>query len=163
MKLTISQKGILKGVIKNGLDSGTLIDLIVRFDSAPDFFEKRDFGFPNTFYYHRISRREVVGVLINTYDYTKKDAVKELDDLTEKFGISIINRKDSDVNYENIVRDANKKAIKKNKNVKKIGTEDIIIIGGFLREKINFVHSTDFSFRETCKELEMNAFNITRD
>ena len=69
MKLRISQVGTFKGVVKNGIDSGTLIDLIVRFGSAPDFFEARGFGFPNMFYCHRISRREVVGVLLNSYDF----------------------------------------------------------------------------------------------
>ena len=73
--LTIGQSAELKGFIKNGLDSSTLIDLIVRFDSAKDFFEKSGFGFSNIFYCHRISRKEVVdkyGVWGEKMNYGKK-------------------------------------------------------------------------------------------
>ena len=38
----------------------------------------------------------------------------------------------------------------------KIGEKDIVIIGGFLREKVNFMHSDDEDFLKTCEELGIN-------
>ena len=35
----------------------------------------------------------------------------------------------------------------------KIGEKDIIILGGFVREKINFGHSDDEGLLKTCEEL----------
>lgn len=160
--ITIGQFAELKGFVKNGLDSSTLVDLIIRFDSAKDFFEKRGFSFPNIFYYHRISRKEVIGILINKFKYPKKDAASKLDNLTHDFNMRVIERNpETDSNFESIVEAANAKAAQQNQKLK-IGEQDIIILGGFLRENVSIVHSADVGMLATCKELGINSINITR-
>ena len=79
-----------KGFIKNGLDSSTMINLIVCFDSKFDEFRKRGFAFPpNLFYYHEISRSEVIGVLINEYNFTEEEAKESLKKLIGQFYLGI--------------------------------------------------------------------------
>ncbi len=52
-----------KGFVKNGLDSSTIINLISVFDGKFDEFRKNGFTFPsNLFFYHEISRSEVIAV-----------------------------------------------------------------------------------------------------
>ncbi len=59
------------------------------------------------------------------------------------------------MDHEQLVEKANKKILKRDSRLK-IGGADICIIAGFLREKVNIVHSGDKAFLETCKELGLN-------
>ncbi|MFH1052868.1 MAG: hypothetical protein V1740_00455 [Candidatus Woesearchaeota archaeon] len=147
-----------KGFVKNGFDSSTIINLITVFDSNYDKFRKRGFTFPpNLFFFHEISVPETIGVLINKHKLTKEEAKEALNKLIANFNLSkIIRKSDLDLDYEKIVEEANKRVVNKDPKLK-IGEQDIIIIGGFLREKINFVHSGDSGFLKTCEELNINT------
>ena len=148
----------LKGFIKNGLDTSTIINIIVNFDSEFLEFQQRGFTFPpNLFFYHEISWSETIGVLIHEHKFTKEEAVTALKKLIAKFNLQKIVRFDSDELFETLVEEANQRIVQKLNNSRlKIGDHDIIIIGGFLREKVNFVHSGDEGFLKTCEELGVN-------
>ena len=149
----------LKGFIKNGLDTSTIINVIVSFDSEFEEFRKRGFTFPpNLFFYHDISWPETIGVLINEHKFTKEEAIESMKKMISKFNITKIQRRDSDDLFEKMAKEANQRVIKKfNNPMLKIGEQDIIIVGGFLREKITFIHSGDQGFLKTCEELGLNT------
>ncbi len=155
---TLSGTAKLKGFVKNGLDSSTLINLIVVFDSKADELKQRGFTFPpHTFCYHKVSKSEVIGVLINKHKFTLEEAYQSLDKLVSQLSIDMIDRRDSDEMFEKLAEEANNEVVKKLNNLRlKIGEKDIIIMGGFLREKVNFVHSDDEGFLKTCEELGIN-------
>lgn len=148
-----------KGFIRNGLDSSTLINLIVVYDGKYESFKQRGFTSPpNLFYYHEISRSEVIGVLINEHGFTKNEAIEALNKLVDEFNLSkIIRVSELDVPFEIAVEQINDKVVAKhnNKNLE-IGAQDVIIIAGFLRSNINFVHSGDQGFLKTCEEFGIN-------
>lgn len=158
---SLSGMATFKGFIKNGMDSSTMINLIVCFDSKFDEFKKRGFTSPpNLFYYHEISSMsEVIGVLINEHNFTEKEARESLKKLIDEFNLNVIVRDEStDESYEKIVEEANNRVVKKENDGKlKIGEQDVIIIGGFLKNKINCVHSGDKGFQKTCEELGLNV------
>src|SRR3989338_2103693 len=156
---TMSSMATLKGFIKNGFDTSTIINIIVSFDSEFGEFQKKGFSFPpNLFFYHEVSWSETIGVLINHHKFTKEEAVTALKKLIIKFNLQRIVKFNSDELLENLVEEANQRVVQKFNNPRlKIGVHDIIIIGGFLREKINFVHSGDEGFLTTCEELGINT------
>lgn len=149
----------LKGFVKNGLDSSTLINLIVVFDSEISELGQRGFTFPpHLFFYHQISKPEVIGVLINKHNFTPEEAYQSFSRLVSQLDLQMIERRDSDELFEKLAEEANRKAIQKSNNPRlKIGENDAIILGGFVREKINFVHSDDEGFLKTCEELGINV------
>lgn len=154
-----------KGFIKNGLDSSTMINLIVAFDSNSDEFKRKGFTSPpNLFYHHEISRSETIGVLINEFEFTKEEAIEAYNKLVNQFNLSKIKRIASiDNSYEKLVEEANANLVKKeNNHGLNIGGPDIIIIGGFLREKISFVHSGDNAFLKTCEILGINTIPMPK-
>ncbi|MBI2147793.1 hypothetical protein HYU19_04950 [Candidatus Woesearchaeota archaeon] len=78
-----------------------------------------------------------------------------------KFNLTKIQRIDSDYLFEKMVEEANQRVVQKYSNQRlKIGEQDIIIIGGFLREKINIIHSGDRGFLKTCEELSLNTIPL---
>ena len=88
---SISGAAAFKGFIKNGLDSSTLINLIVVFDSKFEEYRKRRFTFPpNLFYYQEISVPEVIGVLINKHGFTKNEAIEAFKRLVNEFNLTKI-------------------------------------------------------------------------
>ncbi len=162
---SLSGMANLKGFIKNGLDSSTLINLIIVFDSEFKEFKNKGFTFPpNLFYYHEISRPETIGVLINRCNFSKKEAISAFDKMINQFGLRKIKRKESiDKDYELLVEDANERVFRTSKDSKlKIGIQDIIIIGGFMREKINLIHSGDRGFLKTCEELNLQIIPMPK-
>lgn len=161
---TLSGMAMLKGFIKNGLDSSTIINIIVSFDSEFEEFQQKGFTFPpNLFFYHEVSWPETIGVLINEHKFTKEEAVTALKKLIVKFNLQRIVRFDSDELFEKLVEEANQRVVQKFNNPHlKIGDNDIIIIGGFLRDKINFVHSGDEGFLKTCEELSINTVPLPK-
>ncbi len=148
----------LKGFVKNGLDSSTFINLIIVFDSKTNELSQRGFTFPpHTFFYHKVSRPEVIGVLINKHNFTQEEAYDSFNRLVSQLDLQLIERRGADEMFEKIVERANKEVVKRSNNSRlRIGEKDIIIIGGFLREKVNFVHSDDEGFLKTCEELGIN-------
>lgn len=161
---SLQEMGSFKGFVKNGLDSSTIINLIIVFDSEFNEFKRRGFTFPlNLFYYHEISQTESIGVLINKHNFTKNEAIGALNKLIEKFNLKQIKRIPSDELYEKLAEEANNKIIKEhNRPDLKIGEQDIIIIGGFIKEKITFVHSGDEGFLKTCEELKINTVRLPK-
>ncbi len=154
-----------KGFIRNGLDSSTLINLIVVYDGKYESFKQRGFTSPpNLFYYHEISRSEVIGVLINKHGFTKNEAVEALNKLVNEFNLSkIIRVLEVDAPFEKLVEEANKRIINKYNNQElRLGEPDVIIIAGFLRNNLNFVHSGDEGFLKTCEELGINIIPIPK-
>ena len=154
-----------KGFVKNGLDSSTLIKIIVVFDSDFSEFKRRGFAFPpNLFYYHEISWPETIGILINKHKFTKEEAKNSLKKLIKQFNLQKIKRNAlTDESYETLVEEANQRVVDKYQNPNlRIGDQDIIIIGGFLRSKINFVHSGDKGFLKTCEELGLNTIPLPK-
>lgn len=123
-------------------------------------FEKMDSRFPqNLFFYHEISRTEVIGVLINKHKFTVQEAREAFDAMVTEFDLGkIVHIPQTDTLYKKIVENANKAVVKKfgNPNLE-IGEADTLIIAGFLRENITFVHSGDQGFLKTCEELKMNV------
>ena len=96
--------------------------------------------------------------MINEHKFTKDEAITGLKKLIDKFNLQKIIRFDSDELLEKMVEEVNQKVIQKFNNLRlKIGEHDVMIIGGFLREKINFVHSGDAGFLKTCEELGINV------
>ena len=156
---SVSSVAVLKGFIKNGLDSSRLINLIMVFDSNFDEFRRIGLNFPpNLFYYHEVSWSETIGILINEYCFKKEEAKSSLKNLIKNFSLSVIKREESDETYEKLAEEANRRVLERSKNLKlEIGEKDIIIIGGFLKEGITFAHSGDKGFLETCKELKINV------
>ena len=120
---------------------------------------QRGFTFPpHTFFYHKVSRSEVIGVLINKHHFIPDEAYQSFNKLVSQLGLQIIERRDSDEIFERLVVEANNKVVQKLNNPRfKIGEKDIIILGGFIREKINFAHSDDEGFLKTCEELGINT------
>ncbi len=152
----------LKGFIKNGLDTSTIINVIVNFDSEFKEFQQRGFTFPpNLFFYHEISWPETIGVLINEHKFTKEEAITGLKKLVSTFNLQKIVRFDSDELFEKLVKETNQKVMEKYNNSRlQIGENDVTIIGGFLREKITFIHSGDEGFLKTCEELAINVIPL---
>ena len=111
------------------------------------------------FYYHEISKSEVIGVLINDYGFTKDEAIDALNKLVNEFSLSKITRvPDLDASFELLVEETHKKVVDKNNNkMLEIGVPDVIIIAGFLRNNLNFVHSGDQGFLKTCEELRISS------
>src|SRR3989338_9440358 len=93
----VSGMAKLKGFIKNGLDTSTIINIIVSFDSEFGEFQKKGFSFPpNLFFYHEVSWSETIGVLINHHKFTKEEAVTALKKLIIKFNLQRIEKFNSD-------------------------------------------------------------------
>ncbi|MDI6738419.1 MAG: hypothetical protein QME12_07985 [Nanoarchaeota archaeon] len=155
---SIQSMGELKGFVKNGIDSSTLINLIVVFHAEFDEFRARGFTFPpNLFHYHEASYSEVIGVLINKHGFSKEKAKESFEKLKQEFGLQEIKRIDSDEDYEKRVKETNKEVVRKEDNPKlEIGCTDSVIIGGFLRARMNIIHSGDEGFLKTCKAMDMN-------
>lgn len=161
---SLSSMATLKGFIKNGLDSSAIINIIVSFDSEFEEFQQRGFTFPpNLFLYHEVSWSETIGVLINKHKFTKEEAITALKKLITTFNLQKVVRLDSDELFEKLVEEANQRVVQKSNNPRlKIGEHDVMIIGGFLREKINFAHSGDEGFLKTCEELGVNTIPLLR-
>lgn len=153
----------IKGIVKNGLDSSTLINIIVAFAGDFNQFKKGHFAFPpNLFYYHEISVSEVIGVLINQYHFTKIEAKEAWQNLCNTFLLEKITR-ESDNLLEQHVQTYNQRVVEKTQNQRfHIGPNDVIIIAGFLAEGITIVHSGDTGFLKTCEELGLNIIPLAK-
>ena len=105
---TMSSMVKLKGFIKNGFDTSTIINVIVSFDSEFEEFRQRGFTFPpNLFFYHEVSWSETIGVLINEHKLSKEEAITALRKLIAKFNLQKVVRLDFDDLLEKLVEEAN--------------------------------------------------------
>lgn len=148
---------ILKGMVKNGLDTSRLINLIVCFES-PEEFRMEDFPVPpNLFFINDISFSEALGILIHYFNMSEKTAKRKILDWIDKFSLQRIRYDMVCESYEEVVRQANLKVVGKKNESYRIGESDVKIISGFLKEKVNIVHARDKGLEETCKELRLNV------
>ena len=151
---------IFKNVIKFGLDSSVIYDIITEFESK-EYFMKKGYQFPKyLLYYHEASFNEVVGLLINKKKMSFENAKKTMKQFIDDFNLECINRNDKSKEYEEIVRKANDDLVNENNEDYKIGSIDIIIIAGFLQNKITLVEVRDRNFEKTCEKLDIKCFRF---
>ena len=68
-----------------------------------------------------------------------------------------------DAPFEKSAEQANGAVVRKCNDPRlRIGVQDAIIIGGFLRNKMNFIHSGDKGFLKTCEELNINTVPLPK-
>ena len=155
-------KLILKNPIKNGLDTSRLVNLIICFDS-PEEFRIEGFSFPpNSFYIHEVSFNEAVGILIEKFNFDQKKAISKVKEWKKEFGTLEIKKDGNSEQYEKIVENTNEEVVREKGDDYKIGSSDIIIIAGFLKEKINIIYVRDKGFEETCKKLGLNVIETPK-
>lgn len=150
----VRQGYILKGNIlvgdlftKYGLDANVLVDLVL-YPKAKEYFQQKGYSFPDKFLctLHQCIG-EAKGVLINRYNYSLEQADQELNKIMEDFMIE----KSPAVVIEDdilIVEEIGQKY--------KLNEEDVPIIYGFWKLKINIVVVRDRAFENSCKELNIN-------
>lgn len=149
------KKYLLKGSIlvgelftKYGLDTNVLVDLVL-YPKAKEYFQQRGYSFPDKFLC-TLSQciGEAKGVLINKYGYSQEKADHELNIIFEEFMIE----KPPPVLIEDDIR-----IVEEIGQKHQLNEEDVPIIYGFWKLKINIVVVRDNAFEETCKELNINA------
>lgn len=148
----------IKGsIIKNGLDTSRLVNLIICFDS-PEEFKMNGFPAPpNLFFINEISFSEAKGILINRFKYAADKATNIIRKWKSEFCISEIKKDKNSEDFEKIVRKENIEIVKQLGPSYMMHDPDIIIVAGFLREKINIIHAKDKGLEETCKKLGFNV------
>lgn len=146
---------ILKGNVlvgdmftKYGLDANVLVDLVL-YPKAKEYFQKRGYSFSDKFLctLHQCIG-ETKGVLINRYGYSEEKANKEIDRIIKEFMIE----KSPAVVVEDDISVVEEIGQKYGLN-----EEDVPIIYGFWKLKINIVVVRDNAFESTCKELNINV------
>ena len=155
------QSGLLlkANIIKNGLDTSRLVNLITVF-SSPEDFKMAGYPFPpHLFFVSDISFNETVGILINKFNKTKDWAIKQIQLWYASFNLQRISEEHIE-KFIPLIREINEAIVKELGESYMIGEEDIRIIACFLKEGVNIVHSFDKGFKETCKELNMNIADI---
>lgn len=147
--LVLSSSGVIGEMFtKWGLDTNVLVDLIL-YPKAVDYFKKRGYSFPGKFLCTLCQCiGECKGVLINYYGYSEEKANKEINRILEEFMIE----KSSAVVVENDIKMVEEIGKKHGLN-----DEDVPIIYGFWKLKINIVVVRDVAFENTCKELNINV------
>ena len=150
----VRQGFILKGNIlvgnlftKYGLDANVLVDLVL-YTKAKEYFQERGYSFPDKFLctLHQCIG-ETKGVLINRYNYSAEKADQEINKIMEEFMIE----KSPAVVVENDIKVVEEMGQKYGLN-----EEDIPIIYGFWKLKINIVVVRDKAFENACRELNIN-------
>ena len=150
----------LKGVIKVGLDSSVIYDIITELESK-EYFKGKGYQFPKyLLYYHEASFNEIVGLLINKKNMKFDEAKKKIKQFIDDFNVECIKRDDKSKEYEEIVRKANEDVVKEYGKDYGIGEMDIKIIAGFLQNKMTSIEVRDKGFEKTCEKLDMNHFKF---
>lgn len=133
---------------KYGLDTNVLVDLIL-YPKAVEYFRQRGYSFPDKFLC-TLSQciGETKGVLINKYNHSKEKADKKIDRILEKFMIEKLPKVFIEDDIEIVEGIGQKYSLNK---------EDVPIIYGFWKLKVNIVVVRDNAFENTCNELNINA------
>ena len=155
------KSGILlkANIIKNGLDTSRLVNLITVFTS-PEEFKMAGYPFPpHLFFVSDISFNETVGILIHKFNKTKDWAIAQIRLWYASFNLQRISEEHIE-KFIPLVRETNATIVKEFGENYRIGDEDTKIIACFLKEGVNIVHSSDKGFKETCKKLNMNIADI---
>lgn len=147
--VVLSSSGVIGDLFtKYGLDTNVLVDLVL-FPKAKEYFQKRGYSFPDKFLCTlRQCIGEAKGVLIHRYGYSEEKANQDLDRIFEEF---MIEKSPTVVIEEDIeiVEEIGQKY--------SLNEEDVPIIYGFWKLKINIVVVRDTAFENTCKELNINV------
>lgn len=162
VKVFVSQGITITGVIKNGLDTSRFVNMIVCFQEPSEFIVDGIPMPPNLFFINQITISETYGILLNEFGFTKLDAKQSIQKWIEGLNIQKIDRDDKTISYEPIVKKTNDEVVNKKGEKYRIGASDVIIIAGFLKERINIVHVKDKGFEETCKRLGMNIIQTPK-
>ncbi len=147
--MVLSSSGVIGELFtKYGLDANVLVDLVL-YQKARDYFQMRGYSFPDKFLctLHQCIG-EAKGVLINKYGFSEMKANQELDRIIQEF---MIEKSPAVVVEEDIgvVEEIGQKY--------GLNDEDVPIIYGFWKLKINIVVVRDNAFEDTCKELNINV------
>lgn len=147
--VVLSSSGVIGDIFtKYGLDANVLVDLVL-FPKAKEYFQKRGYSFPDKFLCTlRQCIGEAKGVLIHRYGYSEEKANQDLDGILEEF---MIEKSPTVVIEEDIeiVEEIGQKY--------GLNDEDVPIIYGFWKLKINIVVVRDTAFENTCRELNINV------
>jgi len=150
----VQKRMILKGSVigdlftKYGLDANVLVDLVL-YPKAKEYFEKRGYSFPEKFLC-TLSQciGECKGVLINRYGYSKQKADTEIDKIREDFLIEKL---------PNVIIEEDISIVEEIGQKYELNPEDVPIIYGFWKLKVNIIVVRDYAFENTCKELNLNV------
>ncbi len=148
-RVVLSADGVIGNLFTPyGLDTNVLVDVIL-YPKAVEYFQKKGYSFPNKFLCTlRQCLGECKGVLINRYDYSEEKANKEIDRVLYDFMIEKLPGVMIEDDIEVIEEIGRKHGL---------NAEDVPIIYGFWKLKINMVVVRDHAFEKTCKELNINA------
>ena len=148
-RMVLSSSGVIGDLFtKYGLDTNVLVDLIL-YPKSVEYFKKRGYSFPGKFLCTlRQCIGECKGVLINRYDYSEGKANKEIDRILEEFMIEKL---------PNVVIEDDIEVIEEIGQRYQLNDEDVPIIYGFWKLKVNIIVVRDTAFENTCKELNINV------
>ncbi len=145
---------ILKGGVigdlftKYGLDANVLVDLVL-YPKAKEYFEKRGYSFPGKFLCTLPQCiGECKGVLINRYGYSKEKADIEIDRMIDEFLIEKL---------PNLVIEDDLSVVEEIGQKYGLNEEDLPIIYGFWKLKVNIIVVRDNAFEDTCTELNIKV------
>ena len=129
-------------------DANVLVDLVL-YPKAKEYFEKRGYAFPGKFLCTLPQCiGECKGVLINRYGYSEEKANTQIDKLMEEFLIEKL---------PNVVIEEDVSVVEEIGQKYGLNTEDVSIIYGFWKLKVNIIVVRDNAFENTCKELNINV------
>jgi len=132
---------------KYGIDTNVLIDLIL-YPHAKEYFKQRGYSFPDKFLCTLPQcLGETKGVLIHRYAYTPEKADQEIDTILKEFMIEklpTITIEDDIIIIEEIGQRYG------------LNEEDIPLIYGFWKLKVNIIVVRDKAFENVSKELNIN-------
>ena len=145
---------ILKGSVigdlftKYGLDANVLVDFVL-YLKAKEYFKKRGYSFPGKFLC-TLSQciGECKGVLINRYSYSEEKANTQINKIMEEFLIEKL---------PNVVIEDDVSIVEEIGQKYGLNEEDVPIIYGFWKLKVNIIVVRDNAFENTCKELNINV------
>jgi hypothetical protein len=134
--------------VRFGLDTNVLVDLILH-PNAKEYFKDKGYSFPDKFLCTLPQCvGECKGVLINKYGLVQGEVDAKIDALLDEFMIEKLPRLviESDIS---VVQEIGMKY--------GLNDEDVPIIYGFWKFKVNIVVVRDFAFEKTCSDLNITA------
>lgn len=138
---------------KYGLDANVLVDLVL-YPEAKEYFKERGYSFPDKFLCTLPQCiGECKGVLIHKYSYSEEKANKDIDTILGRFMIEKL---------LNVIIEDDIEVVEEIGQNYGLNEEDVSIIYGFWKLKVNIVVVRDTAFENTCKRLNINAIRWPR-
>ncbi len=153
-RIVLSSSGVIGDLFtKYGLDTNVLVDLVL-YPRAVDYFQRRGYSFPDKFLC-TLSQciGECKGVLINRYAYSEEKANMRINEIMKDFLIEKL---------PNVLIEDDILVVEEIGQKYGLNYEDIPIIYGFWKLKVNIIVVRDNAFEETCKELNINVIRWPR-